>query len=764
MIQKLKYPFVTFLVATLVLFWFYHEVILHANQYLFAAGGDGMKNYYTYLFHTTHDSGFWNFEGMNFPFNEHIVYMDAHPLLSSIVKALGLSQYGIGILNLCMLFSYPVGAVFIYLILNHYKVSFYWAVPVAVAIAFMSPQVFRMTGHLSLSYVFAIPAIWFFTLKFIDGRRLLWSVVIFLFLFGFFFTHPYLGLIMCVFLFVFWLVRMLLIRGSWKESLLAITVHIGSPIILFQLLVKMTDIHLNRTNNPAGFYDLHAHWSSIVLPHHGPLNAVKTMFGLKNSNWESWSYIGFTSIVFFVVVLVLLIIQRKNFEWKKLVRHPLFVALLASYLVLMFAFCIPMKYDFMHWMTDVFGPLKQFRVLGRFAWVFFYVFTIGLVIILYRLKSRSAKPKAFHFLFAVGVVIYVLEFFPVHSYMSEMISANKNSFLEESLDDDLKDITDQINAGSYDAILFMPMDHMSSENIMLLGTENSGRDAMLLSFHTGLPLINSISSRMSFDEANMVNNFFGPEFAEKEFDALIRNKRIAVVRNKDFMKEGELRLEWSSEKVYENERLILLNYQSDKWNNRAYFDGIVKQADAAVFKFENGWRADTAKVWYYYNDFGPSEGPVLLGEGSYADVKSSWNIFEELSDEELDPGDYIMSFWYELYADRPDGLAVIEQSFKDGRDPVWCNQFDIKQSTHIVEGWCLVEMAFSFDSNMSSVKFMVTGNDSQEPMVLDELLVRKAGSPPLFKDVSIGETSYLIYNNYLLRMDSFSEKDPKKIN
>jgi hypothetical protein len=52
---------------------------------------------------------------------------------------------------------------------------------------------------------------------------------------------------------------------------------------------------------------------------------------------------------------------------------------------------------------------------------------------------------------------------------------------------------------------------------MILGTEEANRDAMLLSYHTQLPTVNSISSRMSFSESVKVNNFFAPEFIENNF-------------------------------------------------------------------------------------------------------------------------------------------------------------------------------------------------------------------------------------------------------
>ena len=179
-----------FTIAFAILFLFYNKVLLNLNNYVFAPTGDGIKNYYTYMFQAKYGDSFWNFKGMNYPFYEHIVYTDAHPLLAFIVGKLGLAEYGVGILNFLMLISYPIAAVIIHSILKHYKVSSIWAFLGALSICFLSPQIFRLTGHLSLSYVFAIPLMWYLILKTEQYKGPLWPLVIFITLFVFFFTHP----------------------------------------------------------------------------------------------------------------------------------------------------------------------------------------------------------------------------------------------------------------------------------------------------------------------------------------------------------------------------------------------------------------------------------------------------------------------------------------------------------------------------------------------------------------------------------------------
>ena len=146
-----------------------------------------------------------------------------------------------------------------------------------------------------------------------------------------------------------------------------------------------------------------------------------------------------------------------------------------------------------------------------------------------------------------------------------------------------------------------------------------------------------------------------------------------------------------------------------------------------------------------------------MGEGSLHEKKNVWNILLTLDNTILQPGDYSISFWYDIRADRPDGLAVIEQVFYDGRESFWFDQFDIKQSNLIVNDWCYVQMDMTFSEEMEKINDLHTGNGSQNPFFIDELLIQKQNDSPLFKRVMIGDQEYIVYNNIPIKADSFSK-------
>lgn len=751
----------TFLVATSVLFFFYAEVLLAPNDYLCAPDGDGIKNYYTYLYHAKYDASFSTFTGMNYPYNEHIVYTDAHPFLSWLIGALGLADYGIGILNILMLISYPIAALILFAILKHYNVSNWWALSAAVAIAFLSPQAYRILGHLSLSYIFAVPLMWWLLIQFYSSGKQVWSFLIVPYLLFFFLTHPYLGIILAFLSLFFWIVNGIAKKRSWKKVALNIGVQIALPFSLFRGYVWLTDEHLNRLSNPAGFFDYYASWKSLLVAHDGPLSGIYSRLRINIGNWESWNYIGFPTLIFALIIGGYLIKNRKSIHLKTWFRQELVLFFLAAYLVLLFSFCFPLKYSWLRWITESFGSLKQFRVLGRFAWVFYYVFTVACAVGIYRIYQHN-KNKIFPFLFLGGIVFYVLEFYPVHQRVASLVSREKNQFKIENVDPELREIIHQVNEGGYTSILFLPFQHMSSESIMILAAEEANKAALILSYHTNLPLINSISSRMSLDEAKKANNYFAPPFIEKQMTYdFLENEKIALIRNRDLLENYELKMVWESEEIYKNSIYTMFDFDHKKWNSKTHFNKILKREKRANQHNGNGWFSDTSNVWYYYESYNDltdiDSDQILSGAGAYKGEKQGWNILLELTNKELKPADYVLRFWYNLKVDRPDVSAIIEEAYLDeAKKTEWISSFDVKQPTLVVEDWALVELYFTVAPDMKTIKVMLTGRDSKYPFVIDELLLQKSNNQHLFRKDTLQGIPYIIYDNQWIKEASFS--------
>src|SRR6478752_5259727 len=84
--------------ASLILYCLYlFPIFLNLNSTLSSITLDSIKNYYTFVYNIRHDSFNFEFNGMNYPFGEHVVYTDCQPLLGFILKLIPpLYPYSIG--------------------------------------------------------------------------------------------------------------------------------------------------------------------------------------------------------------------------------------------------------------------------------------------------------------------------------------------------------------------------------------------------------------------------------------------------------------------------------------------------------------------------------------------------------------------------------------------------------------------------------------------------------------------------------------------
>lgn len=752
---RAKYPGLVFALSFLVLSYFFHTVLFAPNDYMFTGMGDGVMNYYSFMYQAEYGKDLWTFEGMNYPYYEHTVYTGAHPVHAFIISKLGLQHYGIGILNLMMLLSYPIASVFLYLILRHYKVSVLWAIVAAIAITYLTPQLPRLTGHFALSYVFAIPGMWWLLLKCRHGNAQLWGIVSFFYMMYFFMTHPYLGMILVMLSLTFWFIAYLYNRSSWKDSAGFVAVQVVLPIVLFRTLMFVTDTHVNRIDEPGGFFNFFGGWASVFAPHHGPMADVSRSIGVRMPTWESWAYVGFASMLFFVYSVAYLIYRRKELPVKSIFRHELFMFFIAAYAILIFSFCFPFKFSWARWITDFFGTLKQFRVLGRFAWIFYYIFATGTVVTLFHIYKEEGKRTLLATFFFVGMAFSFVEAYDVNKEVSAAISVNKNTFKEKHLTSEMNELATHIKDENYDAFIFLPFFHFSSENMMILGEESASFDAYMLSYHTGLPMMNCLASRLSQTESIKVNNFFGSEYLEKELTYdLPAEHKIALITNKDYLSPEELKMTYTQKVSWANKAFTVYEFDREAWNTDFYFKQVVQQEDSATIDIGKGWKSTSKDIWYDYKSWDHKTSEGLKGKGGLHGIKMDYDLLWGMDANEIPIGSYEVTFWYNHAVDRADLVTITEMYYQD-REPEWVDQYDLKECTEIVGQWMRAEMHFEVTETTDSVKVFLVGNRSRKPYIVDELLVRRMDQADMFSTGQMGGRDYIIYNNLWLKRNSF---------
>jgi hypothetical protein len=265
---------------------------------------------------------------------------------------------------------------------------------------------------------------------------------------------------------------------------------------------------------------------------------------------------------------------------------------------------------------------------------------------------------------------------------------------------------------------------------------------------------------MSQQEAIKFNNFFGPEFVEKELiKEFPENHKIAVITNKDFLNEAELKMTYTQVPLFSNSIFTVYEFDAETWNTSYYHDQILQARSQAITDVGQDWMSQE-QTWFYYNSWDDHHSEGLKGKGSFESVKNKGH--DELVSfqaEDLDTGAYTVSFWYNHYIDKADIMCITEYEYNNG-EVEWADSYDIKESTHIVGHWMFIEMEFQMTSDVKEVRVLVCLNNTKKEYLIDELLVRKTNGPPLFSTGKIGGTNYIIYNNYWIKEGSFTNQNP----
>ncbi|MEQ1878852.1 MAG: hypothetical protein ABL958_19590, partial [Bdellovibrionia bacterium] len=233
--------------------------IAYLNSSLLFWKFDGLKNYYTYLYHLKYGSSYLHFTGMNYPFGEHVVFTDNQPFLSVLLRWFSLSVFdlrpwSLGILNGLMLVSLPLSAFFISFLLRRFGVRGFMGVGWAMAIAFLAPQNYRLMGHFALSYSFVIPAAWLLLLRYFEKPTFCRSFAFAAWTLWWAGIHFYYLALLGFFSVVMWLSFFLLRRKPVRLDFIHIAIQGVMPLALIKIWMSATDSATDRMVEGGFFY------------------------------------------------------------------------------------------------------------------------------------------------------------------------------------------------------------------------------------------------------------------------------------------------------------------------------------------------------------------------------------------------------------------------------------------------------------------------------------------------------------------------------
>ncbi len=500
------------------------EVLVDPNGWMMTVQGDGLKNYFTPAWYVKHGSGL-TFEGYNYPFGEHVVFTDNQPLLSSLLSAINqvlpIEDYTVGIINSLMFLNLILCSILLVIIQRRLNINWIWAAIAAVFLTIVSPHLSRMYGQMAMSYCALIPWVWLLVLNIYEQRKTTLNVIVlFLTLVFSAYIHMYPALICVSFVLAFSAVMFILDRSAFKHCVALFCVGLSS-VIITKLGVDLTDSVTDRMEMPPGFLEHYATPISLLFGYKGfPFNELKAALNPHaNFNFEQHVFLGLVPVLtvpFLLIKFLSRIFKKQIVAAFRVSRYPAMrVSLLSAGFVLLFSFAVPFKPFGLEWLADYTGSLRHFRVLGRFAWVFYFVFGVFVSSQLYDFTRALSKRgyKKVSLLFITCIVLLCTADSIREVNVMYAVGPVSNHFQAAELIQNIKQ--NPIDFTQFDAIVPYPLFHIGSEYFPFY-PEDHTRELFALSYQTGLPLAGTMSARTSLSQTQSTYNFI----KENEFQQL----------------------------------------------------------------------------------------------------------------------------------------------------------------------------------------------------------------------------------------------------
>lgn len=751
-------------VMTLLIGIRHFDLIKAPNSYFIGNSTDGVRSYMAALYHIKHDTTYGHYQGMNYPYGDRVDFTDNMPILSNSIKFISqnivdISPWTTGIWNVFLLFSILLCGVFLYLIFRELKLPLWYALLVSVGIAFLSPQLYRTFSHYGLAHPFVIPMMIYLLLRFeqkpgIKGSLLIAGAI--LMTYG---LHFYLFALAILMIGFYWLMKLLssFTLDNFKKVMLHGSLQTVLPFALLLIFFVLNDPITDRPMKPYGFMAYKAYFLSVFFPiNFHPGRILKTYLGpMEYISAEGWSYIGATAIG-----LVVAIVLRRLFKWRSSrlfdgaeeKYRPFMVHLFGSgFILLLFSFGLPISIEGMEFLLNYIGPLKQFRSIGRFAWVFFYISNIIAFYLAFRwAKKIDRKVLRYAFLFLIigilGLESMVTLFKPNHPLYPH--PSGRQQF--KTADNPWMETTDW---SKYQAILPIPYFHIGSENIWITAEAPILPRSMWTSVQTGLPVISSFMGRTSLSQTldfmAMVKEPYRPlailekMHPEKSILIFVHLANYEFKREKyDFLFEGLHPIyEDNATKLYELKPAIL--HQRIKAKAIAAHEAF---DTLNLVQHKTYLSPDSlATVAYQSFDHHPTE-KVYAGSGAFSGLPEvEHRLFEENIPGQKAEVPYICSVWAYVKEDlHPKIWFNIEEFDLTTWQGLWKRPYRLDQEIVAIDGdWALIELKFKLKRADTGVRISAINHSLfKKEMYLDELMMRPENST-IFRQ----ENKWLWLNN-----------------
>lgn len=724
--------------TTIGMLFYWWPMVKDAHLYIFGKSGDSIKNYFSSLYYILYDKDH-HFTGLNYPYGEHLAYTDAQPIFSLILSPLvnGNYEYSgniVTLINLLIIASVPTAAVYLYRLFTLWKMPSWYSGVMASAIALLSPQAMQMTGHYTLAYVCFFPMIWYYTANWLQNKKIISLVLLSftLLLFGFIQAYYFaLALTFLVFTSIFYTIyksRVPSLRFRVFGLLIASTV----PLIIYFLWIHFTggNAILDRPYRPYGFYDYVAGFRDIFIPIDGKVaDLINVFFPISEVHWEGYGYVGLAAII---STLAGVWVLRDRIHEKEFLAPSLGVYLMAGLGCFLFAFCIPFKLVPESWIPNI---IFQFRTLGRFIWIFYFVFSATSIWLLYILSEylRKKSHSVIGMIFLLSMIfLWTYEGLSLQKRQANDINAHgklTNDYL--SFDNSYSKKLNEIGQKPeyFQAILAFPYFNIGSEEFSIERNKSTLYEASKIALDMHLPIAQNYLNRTSIAQTvNLIQLMSHPLIQKEVLSELHDERSLLLVTVGDKFEEDELRIIQKSRLIIKNGNVSLYDLPLIAFKQEIPNIDSIKAANG--IRKMDGIEVSSPKdhniLWKNFDKVKMNNKKHLLGQ---FDLK---NIAKNQSME--------ISLWINISQDHAAFPILYVDVLNQKQEVVQSYECNPSFSTDVIQQQVRAKIVVPYSEKNYSLKVRIEGKDQS----LVTLLVK-----PLLQDVWIKDVNGKEYlNNY----------------
>ncbi len=731
-------------------------------------GGDGAKNNFTYLYHALFGKGYW-FDGMNYPYGEHIVFTDGQPLLSVFFATTGNTDMGTALTTCWWLlgFSYILSIVYIYKTLTGFKVAPFAAMIFAGLIGVCTPQLMCIRGHYALAYTCVVPMIFYWNVQYHSSGKLRYCLWFFITGCIVSFLHPYYAAMMLVWAAAYaagyFLFTMTAIRAKVLHSAPLMGSVIG-VLLVIAIVMKLTDPATDRPVTPFNPMEANTHIKQIVTSGYSPIWKAAERAGMiwkASDGGEGFTYLGLVPIGAILLFWGLLALKKMK-KWDAGVQigttgfSPIW--LFVAFSVLALSMGIPFIWN-MKWLMNYISFFKQFRALGRFSWIFYYVATIYGVVVLYSIHRRivaAGKPTYGFAMLTLALAVWSIE---ASGYMAMsrqvsregaynfdlMISKHEQkwaSWLSEQ----------QYSATDFQAILVLKLYHIGSEKLWVGDGAWSNTLATRAGLQLHLPLVDVMMSRTSWSQTKKQVKIAGGPYADKPMLRELPNRKPFLL-----LRFNEDSLDADQSYLLSVSKPIGHFSQCDVYC--CYPDSIVasdnRHAAEILSILPYLSTGDTcirgSGTWSAQHYDKHTTTPALWGQGAAPHIQKDDSVIASVpvqaaGDSQL----YELSAWF-LLGDKDPKSPYVDISLIDGKgNQIRQEIMNTKLSVDNYEMWFRASSYFYIPHNCKTLKLTLVNTPNPAYLAMDEFLLRPAGSVIVSKSAN---GSILVNNHQFKNRD-----------